>query len=112
MKLKHKFLKIKSEKGAQFVECLSRMEMDGPTASFLDYTREWVKKDNRGRLFILSDEAYRFFLSLELASRRKLPGHLIETATSALSSLPAEDQGYQLLSHHFVRMMVSCFIGL
>lgn len=89
MKLKHKFLKIKS---AQFVECLSRMENDGPTTSFLDYTQEWVKKVNRGGLFVISDEAYRFFVSLELASRRKLQDHLIETATNTLSSLPAEDE--------------------
>ena len=60
MKLKHKFLKVKSERGAQFVECLSKMENDGPTTSFLDYTQEWVKKVNREGLFVVSDEAYRF----------------------------------------------------
>ena len=88
MKLKRKFLKVKSEKSAQFVECLSRMENDGPTTSFLDYTQEWVKKVNRGGLFVVSDEAYRFFVSLELASRRKLQGQLIETAINTLSSSP------------------------
>ena len=35
--------------------------------------------------------------SLELASRRKLQDHLIETATSTLSSLPAEDEDVSAL---------------
>ena len=73
------------------------MENDGPTTSFLDYTQEWVNKVNRVGLFVVSDEAYRFFVSLELASRRKLQDHLIETATSTLSSLPAEDDGVSAL---------------
>ena len=68
------------------------MQNDGPTTSLLDYTREWVHKVNRGGLFAISDDAYRFFVSLELASRSKLPHLLIETATSTLSDLPAEEE--------------------
>ena len=90
MKLRQKFLKMEGEKAAQFVECLNRMHNDGPMTSFLDYTREWVQKINRGGLFVVSDEAYRFFVSLEQATRSKLPGHLIETATRTLSSLSEE----------------------
>ena len=89
MKLKERFLKVKGRKATQFVECLNKMrhmepETDGPVTSFLAYTQEWVRKVNRGGLFVISDEAYRFFVTLELATRGKLPHHLLATATSTL----------------------------
>ena len=64
------------EKAAQFVECLSNMHSDGPTSSLLDYTKEWVERVNRGGLFDVSDEAYRLFVSIEMAMRSKLTEHL------------------------------------
>ena len=90
MKLRQKFLKIESEKAAQFVECLNRMQNDGPTTSFC---RRPTEVD-----YLISDEAYRLFISLEQASRSKLPDHLIETATSTLSNSSEEKAGagYQL----------------
>ena len=45
------------------------------TTSFLQYIREWTKKVNRGGLFLI-DEAYRLFISLELAMKSKLSTHL------------------------------------
>lgn len=72
------------------------MQNDGPANSFVNYTYEWVKKANRGGLFVIPDEACRFFLSLELATSR-LPGHLIVWATSTLSDLPAEEEGASTL---------------
>ena len=92
MKLRQKFLKIAGEKPAQFVECLDKMYNEGPTTTFLEYTQEWVQRVNRGGLFVVSDEAYRFFLSLEQATRNKLPGHLIETTTSTLSSHSSSEE--------------------
>ena len=56
------------------------------TTSFLEYTQEWTKKVNRGGLFLISDEAYRFFISLELATRTKLPNHLLKSVTCTLSA--------------------------
>ena len=46
-----------------------------PTTSFLDYTREWEFKINRGGLFIVSDGACNFFVSLKAATRNKLSSH-------------------------------------
>ena len=76
MKLYQRFIKMPGEKAAQFVECLSNMHSDGPTSSLLDYTKEWVERVNRGGLFDISDEAYRLFVSIEMAMRSKLTEHL------------------------------------
>ena len=64
MKLHQRFIKVPGEKAAQFVESLSHMHSEGPTSSLLEYTKEWVEKVNRGGLFIISDEAYRLFVSI------------------------------------------------
>ena len=50
-----------------------------------------IRKVNRGGLFVISDEAYRFFVTLELATRGKLPHHLLATATSTLTSSPSHE---------------------
>ena len=96
IKLKERFLKVKGRKATQFVECLNKMrhmelDTDTPTTSFLAYTQEWIKKINRGGLFVTSDEAYRFFITLEQATRRKLPHHLLATATTTLTSSPPHE---------------------
>ena len=65
------------QKAASFVECLSHMAVDGPGDSFMDYTREWITKVNRGGLFETSDNAYMLFASIELASYGKLEDRLV-----------------------------------
>ena len=51
--------------------------VDGPGDSFMDYTREWISKVNRGGLFETSDNAYMLFASIELASYKKLEERLV-----------------------------------
>ena len=51
MKLHDRFIKQHGNKAAEFVECIDHMHVVGPASSFLDYTREWVDKVNRGGLF-------------------------------------------------------------
>ena len=82
MKLHQRFFKAPGEKAARFVECLSQMHSEGPTSSLLDYTKEWVERVNRGGLFIISDEAYRLFASIEMAMRSKLTEHLRKQRTT------------------------------
>ena len=65
------------QKAASFVECLSHMAVDGPGDSFMDYTKEWISKVNRGGLFETSDNAYMLFASIELASYEKLEERLV-----------------------------------
>lgn len=76
---------MKGDKAAQFVECLSNMQSEGPSSSLLDYTKEWVEKVNRGGLFDVSDEAYRLFVSIELAMRNKLANHLQKQKKDVIS---------------------------
>ena len=76
MKLHHKFIKDHGAKAAAFVECIEQMRAVGPSSSLLEYTREWTDKVNRGGLFEVSDEAFRLFVSIEVAMRQKLESHL------------------------------------
>ena len=79
----------KSDKAVDFIECLDKKREqhdDISFTSFLEYTQEWTKKVNKGGLFIISVEAYRFFISLELATRTKLPNHLLKSVTCTLST--------------------------
>lgn len=57
MKLHDRFIKQHGSKAAEFVECIDSMHVAGQASSFLDYTREWVDKVNRGGLFHVSDYA-------------------------------------------------------
>ena len=41
-KTKGKVLKVPGEKSSRFIECLRKMEMDGPESSFYDYAKEWI----------------------------------------------------------------------
>ena len=90
MHLRRRFLSSKNDKAVDFIECLDKMREQhddtSSTTSFLEYTQEWTKKVNRGGLFLISDEAYRFFISLELATRTKLPNHLLKSVTCTLSA--------------------------
>ena len=93
MKIRQRFSKISGDKAAQFVKCLDRMRHDGDegsTTSFMDYTREWVHKVNRGGLFLVCNDTYKFFVSLELATRNELPDHLSKTAVSSTSPITEE----------------------
>ena len=64
MHLRRRFLNSKSDKAVDFIECLDKMRQqqdDTSSTSSLEYTQEWTKRVNRGGLFIISDEAYKFF---------------------------------------------------
>ena len=88
MHLRRRFLSSKSDKAIDFIECVDKMREQhddtSSTTSFLEYTQEWTKKVNRGGLFIISDKAYRFFISLELVTRTKLSNHLLKSVTFTL----------------------------
>jgi hypothetical protein len=76
MKLHERFIKQHGMKAAEFVECLDSMRVVGLAASFLDYTREWVDKVNRGGLFYVSDGAYNLFVAIEIAMQVRLTQHV------------------------------------
>ena len=77
MKLKKKYLKIKSSQQAiTFFECLAAMheeeEEAGEDVTYLQYTKTWVEKVNRGGLFTISDSTYLLFQAMELSVRKTL----------------------------------------
>ena len=51
------------ERSASFVECLSSMAVSGEEESFVEYTREWSSRVNRGGLF---DTSYALFREIDL----------------------------------------------
>ena len=83
MKIHGKYLKQSSNKAAMFVECLSHLAVEGPESSMIEYTREWIKKVNRGGLFDINDQGYNLFLAIEVTRREKLTQHLEECILSS-----------------------------
>lgn len=59
------------------------LRSDGPTDSLLNYTKEWIERVNRGRFFEISDEAYCFFVAVEVCMRGKLINHLEKSTFAA-----------------------------
>ena len=76
MKLHDRFIRQHGSKAAEFVECIDSMHVAGQASSFLDYTREWVDKVNRGGLFYVSDYAYNLFAAIEIAMQVGLTSHI------------------------------------
>lgn len=69
-----------STSSAFFVECLSGMAVTGEESSFLEYTRDWISKVNRGGLFEINDTAFSLFREIELAMRDRL-GSILKSST-------------------------------
>jgi len=53
------------------------MAVAGDQSSFLDYTKQWVSRINRGGLFQVSDDTYMFFKEVEKLMRCHLSIHLL-----------------------------------
>ena len=81
MSLLKKHEKGSTDRSVEFVECLSKMAVNGDESSFLSYTLEWSRTVNRGGLFEVNDEAYRLFKRIETRMQNQLRAML----NSALS---------------------------
>ncbi len=55
-----------------FFECLGDMAVVSDETDFLDYTKEWYSKVNRGGLFPLNDITFMLFTEIEKQTRRFL----------------------------------------
>jgi len=62
----------------QYVTCLSEMAVDGDGDDLLGYTKHWLALVNRGGLFPLNDETFRFFVEIEMCVRTYLPEQLLK----------------------------------
>ncbi len=78
-KLLKRYEKKHGEVMEQYATCLSEMAVVGEGADLLTYTKRWLELVNRGGLFPLSDEAFRFFIEVELCVRTYLPHQLMKT---------------------------------
>ena len=59
----------------------------GDDSSFYNYTSEWVKSINRGRLFVLNDDSYNFFKAIEIKTQEILPRHLAGSSGTSKQDL-------------------------
>ena len=59
-------LKRKLSHRPEFVQCLDQLGVSGQGDTYLEYTKKWIELVNRGKLFNVSDETYRFFHDLEM----------------------------------------------
>ena len=60
--------------------CLGEMAVLGEPTDFTQYTTEWLDIINRGGLFPLNDESFRFFYTVEGIVRTVLPRVVIGTS--------------------------------
>ena len=81
--LMKKYQKSCSMASVSIVECLSSMAVNGDESNFLEYTRDWLVKINRGGLFEVNDLAYRLFKEIEIDLQGKLKDHLIHSIPNA-----------------------------
>lgn len=59
-------LKKKLSHRPEFVQCLDQLGVSGQGDTYLEYTKQWIELVNRGKLFNVSDETFRFFHDLEI----------------------------------------------
>ena len=69
----------------QYVASLGEMAVVGENSDLLAYTKQWLELVNPEGLFPLSDEAFRFFIEIELCVRIYLPHHLLRPHSEASS---------------------------
>ena len=82
-----KCMKTQSKNKDEKIKCLNAIGVrgkDGSQQSFLEYTKYWMEKQNRGGLFLLKDYAYMFFRAVEEHCRKGFQKEKIETTTDTL----------------------------
>ena len=78
------------------------MAVKGEGDDVLAYTKIWLENVNRGGLFPLSDEAFRFFIEIELSVCTYLPQHMLKTVIK---------KHLRMYIAKFWKMRMCCFIG-
>ena len=71
--LKKQCAKRKIDEFRQKIKCLNSLGVEDEleqSQTFLEYTRSWIEKQNRGGLFQLNDAAYLFFRAIESHCRK------------------------------------------
>lgn len=77
-----KYEKRTGQKYEAFIECLGDMAVESEDTDFLEYTKKWIGKVNRGGLFPLNNITYQFLVEVEKQVRIVLPRHVTKSAES------------------------------
>ena len=77
-----KYEKRTGQKYEEFIECLGYMAVQSEYTDFLEYTKKWIDRVNRGGLFPLNNTTYLFFIEVEKQVRILLPGHATTSSES------------------------------
>ena len=56
------------------------MAVESEHSNFLNNTKDWIDKVNRGELFPLNDTSYCFFVAIEKVVRVLLPRYVVDKA--------------------------------
>ena len=68
--------KVGDPKALKYLNCLSKMnenwEAESEAPAFLEYTKLWIDKINRGSLFQVNNDVFLLFRAMETAVRRVL----------------------------------------
>lgn len=78
-----KYEKRNGKKFEEFIECLGDMAIAGEETDFMEYTKKWITKVNRGGLFPLNNTTYQFFIEIEKQVKVILPLHAVKSSKSA-----------------------------
>lgn len=80
-------MKTQSKNKDEKIKCLNAIGVcgeDDSQQSFLEYTKYWMEKQNRGGLFLLKDDAYMYFRAVQQHCRKGFQKEKIETTTDTL----------------------------
>ena len=98
MQLKKHYTQKNDRKARQYVECLTNMSVEGDEDTYYDYTKNWIDSVNRGGLFEVNNDCFRFFREVEMKTQQHLPEHLKSGRTAEeLFSLIASDDNVDSL---------------
>ena len=71
-----RYEKKSGKKFEEYVECLGSMAVESDFGDFLDYTKDWIDRVNRGGLFPLNDITFEFFVAVERRVKGILPDYV------------------------------------
>ena len=72
-----KYEKKSGEVASQYIQCLGDMAVEGEGEDLQEYTKKWFEIVNRGGLYPLNDETFRFFVQIEKKVKVLLPKHAV-----------------------------------
>ena len=80
-----------SEKYIEVLNTMYNAEDDVDADNFMEYTKEWITKVDRGGLYKVSDETFLLFKAMELTIRKFLQGKKINVTTATDKILSSDN---------------------